>query len=194
MKSSTRMVVACLAVLLAPAVLAQSAKAPKATGKGGAVRWVANAMLMGPPFPCADNDSQCDVPVNMTVGTVGGVSVCLATVPEKIMVTVRSGFPPAKTIAWNLTPPNSGSMEFSFQPKNGILVLDNPHGQVNSGSIGTSNAQFIVKDKRNRQADAIYLPIILQTDTATGIVTLCAASDPKIVNEDPPPLKRTIKP
>ena len=100
-----------------------------------------------------------------------------------IKVKIRSGSPPTKTIAWNLTPPNLAGVQFSFQDKNGILVIEDPNTQLQPGNIGASNAQFVVKNKRKKTNDAIYLPIIVQTETATGVVTLCAASDPKIVNE-----------
>jgi hypothetical protein len=119
----------------------------------------------------------------MTPGTVDGTSVCLARVSSEVKVKIRSGNPPLKKIAWNLTPPASTGVEYSFQPKHGILVVDGPNGQLNPGSIGASKAQFVIKNKRNSKGEWVYLPIILQTETATGIQTLCAASDPKIVNE-----------
>lgn len=182
MNNSIRMLVACLALLLAPAVLAQGAKATKAQGKTP-IRWAAHAILMGPPVECADDDSQCDVPVTMKQGTVDGLTVCLARVAAEIKVKKRGGFPPTKKIAWNLTPPNMSGFEFSFQDKNGILVIEDPETQLQPGNIGASNAQFVVKNKRKKTNNAIYLPIIVQTETATGVVTLCAAADPKIVNE-----------
>ena len=182
MNTPMRMLVACLPILLAPAVLAQEAKTTKAEIKTP-IRWAAHTKLMGPAVECADNDSQCDVPVTMTQGTVDGVTVCLARVAAEIKVKKRSGSPPLKTIAWNLTPPNMAGFEFSFQDKNGILVIEDPNTQLFPGNVGASHAQFVVKNKRKRANEAIYLPIIVQTETATGLVSLCAASDPKIVNQ-----------
>jgi hypothetical protein len=181
MNVSTRILVACLYALLAQGVLAQGTQAPKAPAKK-ASPWARHALLMGPPVSCAAGASRCDVPVTMSQGSVSGVSVCLARVADEIKVPGGDSGRPMD-IVWSLDRPTLPGVELFFQAKHGILVVDNLNGQLRVVGHGSSPTQFIVKNLRNRKGDSIYLPVILQRDTATGVVSLCAASDPKVVND-----------
>ena len=181
MKGSIRIWVACLFVSLTQAVLAQNAKAPKAKAQAVAP-WARHAALMGPAFVCPAESSTCNVPVTMSQGSINGVSVCLATLAGEIKVAGTSVSAAPKDIIWTLTPATLPGVEVFFESKSGILVLADANGQLKVVGPGTTPAQFKVRNKRNKAGDSIYLPVILQRDLTTGAVSLCAASDPKIVN------------
>jgi hypothetical protein len=181
MKRSTRGLVVCLFAAMTQGALAQSTKAAAAPTKPPSRTFTAS-VFMGPAVDCAADSSTCNVAITMSQGVVNGVNLCLARLPGEIRVAGTGTNATVKAIAWTLEPAAMTGVTFSFQAKHGILVLADVNGQLQPGAIGTSPAQFVVKNKRKKRGDSTYLPIILQTDTATGLVTLCAAADPKIVN------------
>lgn len=137
--------------------------------------------LAGSTVTCEANNNPCPVTVEITQVPFDGYNYCLAKLPGEIKVLGSGPSGTPKSIVWNLVPPAIGTTKFSFETNNGILIVSDANKQNPKGKIGTSAAQFIVKNQRKKPGEAVYLPVIVQTDSA-GVVTLCGAWDPKIVN------------
>ena len=75
-----------------------------------------------------------------------------------------------------------------FKKRTEFLSSKNGKGQLIDPTIGAAGstkpnpAFFHVTNQMQELAESIYLPIILQT--RGDVVTLCAAIDPKIVNDN----------
>lgn len=156
----------------------------------------------GQEVTCDAGPGDCEVTIDISqVTTPGGGLYCLAQLPETIRVKGTTNGGPAKNkkIVWSLKlDPQIDTTKFTFrfQDKFGILVIDNPDGQIHGYKIGHGGSgpnpndpmKFQVQDKRNKKSQndkpvAIYLPVILQNETATKIDSLCGAADPRIVND-----------
>lgn len=137
--------------------------------------------LAGSTVTCAADNSPCTVNVEMTQVPFEGYSYCLAKLPAEIKVMGTGSNATPKEIVWNLVPATIGTTKFAFEANNGILIVSDPKLQNPKGKIGTTPAQFIIKNQRKKIGEAVYLPVIVQTDAA-GVATLCGAWDPKIIN------------
>ena len=185
MKSPVRNLGCCLLALLPVVVLAQAVPSAEKFDKLVPLKVFERFLTtMGPPQTCSAN---CEVTITMSlIGPDDGY--CLATLGDVTFSGTASGNRP-KSIVWKLSPPTLGTKLFYFQPKNGILVVDDPNAQMFGGGVGDGSggpnpdvSKYHFKNKHNKTNTAIFLPIVLQTDTTTGVVTMCGAADPKIVN------------
>jgi hypothetical protein len=182
MNDSIRRSLASALVALAACVPASGiAAGAGAKPQGKSLLSVLHPRLAGSSVTCAADNGPCPVSVEMTQVPFEGYTYCLAKLPAEIKVMGTGSIAAPKEIVWNLVPATIGPAKFSFEANNGILIVSDPKLQNPKGKLGTSPAQFIVKNKRKISGEAVYLPVIVQTD-ADGVATLCGAWDPKIIN------------
>ncbi|MES3012802.1 MAG: hypothetical protein V4750_03610 [Pseudomonadota bacterium] len=193
-KTMTRVVggLCCVAFFAVP-LAAQAQVAPKSRELNEQMLKILQATVvkMSGPVACPNSGADCNITIAMNKATVNGVDYCVGLLPEEIRFANTTSAGTTKKIVWTLDPPTMAGMEFYFQPKSGIGILivdDTTNGQFHSGAVGNGGAnpkkfQYNLKNKHNKKGAAIYLPIILQRDTSNGVVSLCGAADPKIVND-----------
>ena len=191
MKRSPQQIVGCLLALFVGISFAQSApiKGPPAQVLPLIILGTRVVPMLA-PIECKPDvtlGADCVVPITMTQEVVGGVEVCVANLSSELTMHGASSTSKTKVIVWSLNPPSLGGASFAFQEKFGILVVDNGENQLTDPTIGTGDTKnpsptyFHVTNQLQKLATSIYLPIILQT--RGKVVTLCAAIDPKIVND-----------
>lgn len=110
----------------------------------------------------------------------------MAALPSEIFVHGTGPAAAERLMVWTLKPAAGSTATYEFQPKNGILVVDNPQSQlkgegIGDGSGGTDKAKYHWTNKRKKKVEMVYLPIILQR--VGNVVSLCGAADPKVVND-----------
>lgn len=190
MNRSTKTVFLCLAAMFVELTMAQSSPAQPSPAKSSPRM----SSLLGPPVWCT-TVGDCPVPVTVyrDTTTTGSRDVCQVMLSSETHVGTQL----LKKIVWTLIPPTSpGNATYSFQPDYGILVLKDGGRQISraglgDGSLGSSSSSmYYAYHLRSRQAtdDVTYLPVVLQTvpSSVSGgdpVVTLCGASDPRIVND-----------
>jgi len=170
---------------LSLAAFAQTTPAPAAR-TGVATGEIAKLLpqlgiFMGPPEPCPVD---CLIDVTVTRKPVQGVDSCVVQLTGEINIGKGK-----RTIAWRLVPTTIGDATYEFQEDYGILVIANKKKQAVQTSKGKDDAtpapgHFHLNhpNKSKGKGEIAYLPIVLQT-TPDGTVTMCAAVDPKIVND-----------
>lgn len=132
-------------------------------------------------IPCRGSGT-CPIPVTMS-GTADG---CIATIDGSLHV--YQGAKP--TVIWTLDKERDQFGTYEFHEQYGILVVSDPDEQVknNAGGPGQggqpNKKDFFRVNKNNKRSTVLYLPIVLRRDGA-GNATLCAAVDPKIINDGP---------
>lgn len=134
-------------------------------------------VLFSGPLDCPGD---CPVTITMATATVSGHTYCVAQLPESLKFSGTAPGNPPKTITWTLNTSTLGGNSLSFHDPNGILVLTNPSGQI-AGAKWKSATSFEAKNVHKVKITATYVPIILWD--VGGAQELCAAGDPKIVNE-----------
>lgn len=184
MTRSTKSVFLCIATMTAALATAQTSSAQRSP----ATHLPSVTLLLGLPITCL-SQLECAVPVTLILPTGGG---CQVTVSSKIHLAKDQLL---TKIVWTLSPTSSSTYPgatYAFQPDYGILVLKDGGRQIARSGVGTSvtlNDTYHVYHLRSRRVDDVtYLPIVLQTVPAAKVgddpvITLCGASDPKIVNE-----------
>lgn len=135
----------------------------------------------------SNTDAPCPIPITIveTVAT-DGTKGCQAQMTSELHIKGTSALAKEKNIVWTLSPTKLAGGTLAFHPTHGILVITDQHNpQLHDGGPGNgsvvSDTQFFVKNRRNSKGESTYLPIILLT--TGGIVSLCGAADPKIINE-----------
>lgn len=184
MTRAMKTVFLCIAAMAAGLVMAQTSPAQRSPEKN----LPGVNFLLGPDVSCP-SQLDCPVPVKLTLPTGGG---CQVTVSSKIHLAENQLL---TRIVWTLSPTSSvmyPGATYAFQPDYGILVINDGGRQIARSGVGTSvtlNDTYRVYHLRSRKVDDVtYLPIVLQTvpPATVGddpVITLCGASDPKIVNE-----------
>jgi len=176
----------CPAAMFGGLAMAQTAQPQPLVAKSSS----SVSILLGPAWPCPDTTPPtlvCRVPVAVTTG-------------DGCQVTVRSPIQLARNqlvtrIVWTLSVPSSSTdpanTTYSFQPDHGILVLNDSGQQIVGRGLGDGGSildfTYHVDHRRNANYDVTYLPVVLRTVPPTPpsvdpLITLCGASDPKIVN------------
>lgn len=129
---------------------------------------------------------RCYVTVDVTPYTgSNGTEYCVAKLPESIEFSDRNV---RKVIVFELNPATVGNVRYEFHEDAGILLFTNALGDVTKGGHGNgtglfNKAQYHVRNLHTQKADAFYLPVILKYDgSSSQPVSVCAAVDPKIVN------------
>ena len=132
----------------------------------------------GKSQPC---DSSCAVLITLTTTKVDGKDYCIATVPDSLeFANTASGNAP-KTITWSLSTGNLAGRIVEFHADYGILKVDDGKTQFVPDPHRTGPTVFEGTNKHKLKGTATYVPVILFR-TVEGIPELCAAGDPKIVN------------
>lgn len=139
-------------------------------------------VLLSGTKDCSNAGSTCTVDVKMSKLTRGTDTYCLAEAPAEIVFSRTQPGNPTKTIVWRLVPKDASfNLTVEFQEHFGILVLKNDKGQIDSGRR-TQKTEYEVKNKHKETGTSVYLPIILQIGGPGEEPKMCAAADPKIVN------------
>ena len=126
---------------------------------------------------------------------------CAAAFPELVTLpgTAAPGNP-EKTIVWYLDPqfpiPPGAKFTFYAEKDHGIIVLKDNDKQMHDGELGDGTqtppappdpTKYLFRHKNNKaQAESIYLPIVVRTDTTPGSpdkVSVCGTPDPRIAND-----------
>jgi hypothetical protein len=134
----------------------------------------------GDPIPGPGNGRKLTLPVTLIQDKIGGLVVTLATgIPSKIMIH-GSG---VRLVIWELDHGTIGNATYDFEPENGILVVKEKGAQLprNERRRDTSTRFRCLHLNNAPDSEAIYFPIIRQTIGSE--VSLCAAADPRIVND-----------
>ena len=187
MNRSMKTVFLCMAAMFASLTMAQSTPAQSLPGKGSPRMGI----LSGPPILCT-GPGDCSVPVTVNRGTTtAGIDFCQVT----LAFETHLGTQILKKIVWTLNPVTINDATYSFQPDYGVLILKDGGRQMSRSGLGDGGGGTVLNYKyyayhvRNRQSDEVtYLPIVMQTVPSAVIggdpvVTLCGASDPKIIND-----------
>ena len=185
MNHSMKSVFLCLAVMAANLTMAQRSTAePLVARSSSSVR-----MLLGPKVDCPGT-LVCPVPVTLALTSEGGCQVTARSpinlAPNQLVTRIVWTLSPT---SFPTDPPNT---TYSFQPDYGILVVADGGRQIARSGLGDGSTASIhvynVLHLRNRWKDDVtYLPVVLRTVPPATIdgepdITLCGASDPKIVN------------
>ena len=138
------------------------------------------------PIDCNATGTGCAVSIVILEGPINGVDACVANLPSEVRVHGTSSTAAERLMVWTLKLPVGTTATYKFQPKHGILVVDDPKGQLKQGAIGdglggTDPTQYHWVNRRRQRGEATYLPIILRE--VGGVVSLCGAADPKVVND-----------
>lgn len=192
MKRSTQQIVGCLLALFVGLSFAQGVPIKRPLAKVLPLKILSSRMVpMLAPIDCkpdATLGADCVVPIEIKSEMVGGVEVCVANLSSQLTIRGASTTSNPKVIVWRLQLPPYDGASFAFQETYGILIVKNGKGQLIDPTIGAAGstkpnpAFFHVTNQMQELAESIYLPIILQT--RGDVVTLCAAIDPKIVNDN----------
>ena len=125
--------------------------------------------------------------LSLAPGSIDGH--CLAEVPEKIVFNQTGPGNPSKIIVWKLEPKDSSfDLTVEFQEDFGILVLKNDKSQIakggwGNGGGGTQRTEYHMKNEHRKTGTSVYLPIVMQIGALGEEPKMCAAADPKIINE-----------
>ena len=138
----------------------------------------------GSTQPCVD--PECEVTIwlqSVTIKTREGVEkeYCIAAMPESLLFRGTATGNQPKTIRWTLSTGNLGGRIVEFHNDNGILKVDDGKSQFVPDPHRTSPTVFEATNKHKQKGSATYLPVIIFR-TTNGEPELCAAGDPKIVN------------
>ena len=178
----------CLFALFAQNAAAQSEPAKKPTQREFPVIILpAGFIPFSTPIECTPSaGTGCQVDIPIIEGVINGIQACLANLPSEVRVHGTGVAAPERLMVWTLKPPAVSTATYEFQPKHGILVVDDPKSQLKNGGIGdglggTDPAQFHWTNKRKQKSEVTYLPVILQR--LGGVTSLCGAADPKVVND-----------
>lgn len=132
---------------------------------------------------------RCDIDVEVWLVNSKGVDFCLTQFPKEVR------FDRPTLVVWKLkqhelTSTTTGkSFRIEFERDNGILPIRDRHWQIWGGGFGDGTAPnrwwYFRKNMYLAKDDAIvYVPLILQTlTTDDNDVGVCAAGDPRMVNE-----------
>lgn len=146
-------------------------------------------LLLSETKVCSSVSSSCTVEVKMSKLVDGTDTYCLAEVPEKIVFPQTRQGNQTKTIVWKLVPKDSSfNLAVEFQEDFGILVLKNDKSQIvkggwGNGGGGTQRTEYHMKNEHKKTGSSVYLPIVLQMGAPGEDPKMCAAADPKIINE-----------
>lgn len=144
------------------------------------------AMLGG---PTCRPPTVCEVVVTRaTVNDNPALEVCVAIAPEVKIYFARNQT--KQTVVWKLRVDNLGGSPPSFREKDGLIFQKQSHNQhVGKHKRGDGTTGNDDPDKYNAEVNrrikddaSDYLPVVLWG--APGAEILCAAVDPKIVNEN----------
>ena len=143
---------------------------------------------------CASIQNPC--PVSITIQPITGTNgqtLCQASLTSQVNLPGTTPNSPSWRIVWTLSPPTTApaGVSYAFETNNGILVTADSDGQLFGRGIGdgqgnNSPLMFHAYSRHNKvNSEVVYLPVILQTDSSTSpaTVSLCAVSDPRIVND-----------
>jgi hypothetical protein len=137
---------------------------------------------------CTNAGVSCPVEVKMSKIVDSTGTYCVAEVPAEIKFGGTDRNNPPKLIVWTLVPKDATfDLTVEFQEDFGVLMLKNDKGQIDKGgwgdgSGGTQKNQYHMKNKHKETSTSLYLPIILQIGAPGEAPKMCAAADPKIVN------------
>ena len=106
---------------------------------------------------------------------------CIATVPDSLDFTNTGPGNQPKTIIWTLSTGNLLGRTVEFHDDFGILKVDDGKKQFVADPHRTSPTVFEATNKHKLKGTSTYVPVIIFR-TVEGIPELCAAGDPKIVN------------
>jgi|GEM_PF-7007028 len=188
MSTKWKGLVLCVLATLAQAAAAQSHSTKKVMQRELPVIILPHGLVpFSVPITCpTGSPTGCQIDIVIQEGLINGVQACLANLPSEVKVTGVGTSAQERLMVWTLKPPAGSMATYEFQPKHGILVVDDPKTQLKNGGIGdglggTDKAQFHFTNKRKQLNEATYLPVILQR--IGSVVSLCGAADPKVVNE-----------
>lgn len=125
--------------------------------------------------------SSCTVLITLKATTVDGKDYCIATVPDSLEFGGTSSGNQPKTITWTLSTGNLLGRTVEFHDDYGILKVDDGKKQIVPDPHRTSPTVFEGTNKHKLKGTSTYVPVIIFR-TVDGIPELCAAGDPKIVN------------
>jgi hypothetical protein len=151
------------------------------------------ALSADAPTPCGAA-TICNVDIRVFAATGNGQAFCVAVAPE-LHFTVLSPTSSPAVITWTLKPEGTidpAGLRFHETP-HGLLLLNNPKGQLEKLERDSANpTKFRATNKRTDKHDkdqyAIYFPVIFYDPPGPDGKpdqqkrTLCAAADPKVVN------------
>lgn len=144
-------------------------------------RYNAQAAVFGPgkSVTCSTgSDCPVDAEVVELFYADGSLASCVIKTPE-ILVDIVSGT--RTTIIWNLQLPSSPKALYEFEATNGLLIIKDIHGAMTGGTT-LSPTQLRKRHRHTgRNREVLYFPIVLQ-NPASPAPFLCAAGDPKIIN------------
>lgn len=132
----------------------------------------------GTSQPCS---SSCSVLITLTTTNVDGKDYCIATLPDSLVFDNTASGNAPKTITWTLSTGSLAGRIVEFHADYGILKVDDGKAQFVPDPHRTSPTVFEGTNKHKLKGTATYVPVIIFR-TAEGIPELCAAGDPKIVN------------
>lgn len=132
----------------------------------------------GTSQPCG---SSCSVLITLKTTNVDDKDYCIATVPDSLDFTNTGPGNQPKTITWTLSTGNLLGRTVEFHDDFGILKVDDGKKQFVADPHRTSPTVFEATNKHKLKGTSTYVPVIIFR-TVEGIPELCAAGDPKIVN------------
>ena len=148
-----------------------------------------NQFLLSGEGPECKGKTRCDVDVDVWLVNSQGIDFCLTQFPKELH------FDRPTLVVWRLkqhvlTSTTTGkSFNIEFQRDNGILPIRDKHWQIWGGGFGdgtVSNRWWYFRKNMYLAKDnaIVYVPLILQTlTTDENDVGVCAAGDPRMVNE-----------
>lgn len=142
-------------------------------------------ILLSGEQKCPDTNGECNVKVQMSKLTDGTGTYCLAELPAKIEFSQTESGNSPKDIVWKLVPKDpSFDLTVEFQEQVGILLIKNDKSQIVHGGWGNGSEriEYHMKNEHKKKGTSTYLPIIMQIGALGTEPKMCAAADPKIVN------------
>ena len=124
-------------------------------------------------------DCHIDAEVLEQFDSSGTLTSCIVKTPE---VTVRRVSGNRTNMFWNLVIPSGAKATYEFDSRNGLLIISDQHGAMTGGTtISTTQVRKAHRHTGPRR-EVVYFPIVLQ-NLSTASPFLCAAGDPKIIND-----------
>jgi hypothetical protein len=126
------------------------------------------------------NMDPCTVTITMFRITYSGKDYCAAQLLQELDYHSTASGNTDKTIIFKLDNSGLGGAAAEFHDGNGILPIANLKNQLNPDNRRTSKTEYHAKNKHKQTDTMTYVPIVYWT--VNGLPELCAAADPKIVN------------
>lgn len=129
-----------------------------------------------------DCSTTCSVQITLKTTNVDGKDFCIATMPEELTFASTGPGNSPKVITWTLSTSTLLGRTVEFHNDHGILKVDDGKQQIVPDPHRTSPMVFEGTNKHKLKGSFTYVPVVLFR-TAQGVPELCAAGDPKIVND-----------